>query len=211
VSLPDWLQPIGPVVITGKAEHMTGKLPLHVCRLCLPLRTQLSAPSYNGKCEGGSQQWGDPITKGNSCKGNHLIGGLLIVSENSSTIIMSGRMVAGRSGAGAVAESYILINTLRDLERLGQAGMSFWNLKAHSQWHTSSNKATPTSTWPHFLILLKLCRSLQNKHSNLWAYGAILIQTTIGSQDVLLCNMLGCVQIFNTHVKDRGCAICLSP
>ena len=34
---------------------MEGKLPLHVCRLCLPLRTQLSAPSYNGKCEGGSQ------------------------------------------------------------------------------------------------------------------------------------------------------------
>ena len=43
-----------PVVITGKAEHMVGKLPLHVCRLCLPLRTQLSVPSYNGKCEGGS-------------------------------------------------------------------------------------------------------------------------------------------------------------
>jgi hypothetical protein len=35
---------------------MAGKLPLHVCRLCLPLRTQLSAPSYNGKCEGGSSQ-----------------------------------------------------------------------------------------------------------------------------------------------------------
>jgi hypothetical protein len=35
---------------------MAGKLPLHVCRLCLPLRTQLSAPSCNGKCEGGSSQ-----------------------------------------------------------------------------------------------------------------------------------------------------------
>jgi hypothetical protein len=33
VSLPDWLQPIGPVVITRKAEHMAGKLPLHMCRL----------------------------------------------------------------------------------------------------------------------------------------------------------------------------------
>ncbi|EDL05128.1 mCG147141 [Mus musculus] len=32
---------------------MAGKLPLHVCRLCLLLRTQLSAPSCNGKCEGG--------------------------------------------------------------------------------------------------------------------------------------------------------------
>jgi hypothetical protein len=30
---PDWLQPIGPVVITRKAEHMAGKLPLHMCRL----------------------------------------------------------------------------------------------------------------------------------------------------------------------------------
>jgi hypothetical protein len=42
---------------------MAGKLPLHVCRLCLPLRTQLSAPSYNGKCEGGSQQCLLPISK----------------------------------------------------------------------------------------------------------------------------------------------------
>jgi hypothetical protein len=30
---PDWLQPIGPIVITRKAEHMAGKLPLHMCRL----------------------------------------------------------------------------------------------------------------------------------------------------------------------------------
>jgi hypothetical protein len=35
---------------------MAGKLPLHVCKLCLPLRTQLSAPSCNGKCEGGFLQ-----------------------------------------------------------------------------------------------------------------------------------------------------------
>ena len=54
--LPDWLQPICSVVITRKAEHMAGKLPLHVCRLCLLLRTQLSAPSCNGKCEGGFLQ-----------------------------------------------------------------------------------------------------------------------------------------------------------
>jgi hypothetical protein len=63
--LPDWLQPIGPVVIMGKAEHMAGKLPLHVCRLCLPLRTQLSAPSYNGKCEGGSSQFWRKISSTN--------------------------------------------------------------------------------------------------------------------------------------------------
>ena len=56
VSLPDWLQPIGRVVVTGKAEYMEWKITLaHVQITCLLLRTQLSAPSYNGKCEGGSQ------------------------------------------------------------------------------------------------------------------------------------------------------------
>jgi hypothetical protein len=35
---------------------MAVKPPLHVCRLCLLLRTQLSAPSCNGECEGGFPQ-----------------------------------------------------------------------------------------------------------------------------------------------------------
>jgi hypothetical protein len=41
VSLPDWLQPIGRVVVTGKAEHMEWKTtPAHAQIICLLLRTQ---------------------------------------------------------------------------------------------------------------------------------------------------------------------------
>ena len=40
----------------GRQSTWSGELPLaHAQIICLPLRTQLSAPSYNGKCEGGSQ------------------------------------------------------------------------------------------------------------------------------------------------------------
>jgi len=35
-------------------------------------------------------------------------------------------------------------------------GLSIWNLKAHPQWHTSSNKATPPNSATH----------------SLWVYGA---------------------------------------
>ena len=39
----------------GRQSTWGGKLPLaHAQIICLPLRTQLSAPSCNGKCEGGS-------------------------------------------------------------------------------------------------------------------------------------------------------------
>jgi hypothetical protein len=55
-----------------KAEHMAGKLPLHVCRLCLPLRTQLSAPSYNGKCEGGFPQKTNEIIRHKPKEANDL-------------------------------------------------------------------------------------------------------------------------------------------
>jgi hypothetical protein len=62
MSLPDWLQPIDRIVITGKAEHMEWKIiPAHAQIICLLLRTQdvdrMSAPSCNGKCEGGSSHW----------------------------------------------------------------------------------------------------------------------------------------------------------
>jgi hypothetical protein len=57
VSLPDWLQPIGRVDVTGKAEHMEWRTTLGICADCLPLRTQLSAPSCNGECGRGSQQF----------------------------------------------------------------------------------------------------------------------------------------------------------
>ena len=41
VSLPDWLQPIDRVVVTGKAEHMEWKTtPAHAQIICLLLRTQ---------------------------------------------------------------------------------------------------------------------------------------------------------------------------
>jgi hypothetical protein len=41
VLLPDWLQPIGRVVVTGKAEHMEWKTtPAHAQIICLLLRTQ---------------------------------------------------------------------------------------------------------------------------------------------------------------------------
>jgi hypothetical protein len=54
VSLPDWLQPIDRVVLTGKAEHMEWKnTPAHEQIICLLLRTQDVAPSCNGECEGG--------------------------------------------------------------------------------------------------------------------------------------------------------------
>ena len=41
-------------------------------------------------------------------KRKHLIGGLLIVSEAKSIIIMAGTMVAVRHGSGEVVERYIL-------------------------------------------------------------------------------------------------------
>jgi hypothetical protein len=41
MSLPDWLQPISRVVVTGKAEHMEWKTtPAHAQIICLLLRTQ---------------------------------------------------------------------------------------------------------------------------------------------------------------------------
>jgi hypothetical protein len=41
------------------------------------------------------------------------------------------------------------------------------DLKAHPQWHTSSNKATPTPIRPHLLtVLFPLCQAF--KHMSLW-------------------------------------------
>ena len=57
VSLPDWLQPIDRVVVTGKAEHMEWKTTRHMRRLFVYyLEHRMSAPSCNGECEGGSSQ-----------------------------------------------------------------------------------------------------------------------------------------------------------
>jgi hypothetical protein len=55
VSLPDWLQPIDRVVVTGKAEHTEWKTTRHMCRLFVYyLEHRMSAPSCNGECEGSS-------------------------------------------------------------------------------------------------------------------------------------------------------------
>jgi hypothetical protein len=53
--------PTGPVVIRRKAEHMAGENCPCTCADYLLLRTQLSAPSCNGKCECGSPQLTDYI------------------------------------------------------------------------------------------------------------------------------------------------------
>jgi hypothetical protein len=57
VSLPDWLQPIVWVFVTGKAEHMEWKTTWHMRRLFVYyLEHRMLAPSCNGECEGGSSQ-----------------------------------------------------------------------------------------------------------------------------------------------------------
>lgn len=49
--------------------------------------------------------------------------------------------------------------------------MDFGNLKAHSQWHTSSNRATPLQSFSNSH------HSLVTKHSYIWNRGDILTQT----------------------------------
>lgn len=39
-------------------------------------------------------------------------------------------------------------------ERDTGPGLSFWNFKVHLQWHTLSNRDTPTPTRPHVSIIL---------------------------------------------------------
>ena len=65
---------------------------------------------------------------------------------------------------------------MRQRELTGNS-MDLWDLKAHSQWHTS--------TRPHLLILPKQFHSTGTKHWNVWAYRAILTQTTMRSLDIL--------------------------
>ena len=48
--------PSAELTSRGRQSTWSGELPLaHAQIICLPLRTQLSAPSCNGECEGGSQ------------------------------------------------------------------------------------------------------------------------------------------------------------
>lgn len=51
--------------------------------------------------------------------------------------------------------------------------LGFWSLKVYPQWHTSSNKVTPTPKSPHFLICLVLIKQFHFvviECPNLWAY-----------------------------------------
>jgi hypothetical protein len=69
----------------------------------------------------------------------------------------------------------------REREKLGDwetgFGLAVWNCKAHSQWHTFTNEATPTPLRPH-LVLPKQSHPLVAKHSYMSLPGAILIQTS---------------------------------
>lgn len=54
----------------------------------------------------------------------------------------------------------------------------FGNLKAHTQWHTSCNKATPPNPPKQF-------HQWWIMYSNIWAYSVIIIQTTTSK---IFCN-----------------------
>ena len=53
-----------------------------------------------------------------------------------------GRMAVGRQ-TWCWSRSWELLETARRQREHTGNGMSFWSLKAHPRWHTSSNKATP--------------------------------------------------------------------
>jgi hypothetical protein len=50
-------------------------------------------------------------------------------------------MAAGRHDVGAVAKNPTAWSAR--IERGDGLGLEFWNLKAHPQWYTYSNKTTP--------------------------------------------------------------------
>lgn len=63
-----------------------------------------------------------------------------MLSEGESMAITA----EGVAAAGtAEAESYTLPDKHETQRELRGGGMGFWNLKAHPQWQTSSNKVTP--------------------------------------------------------------------
>lgn len=66
---------------------------------------------------------------------------------------------------GAVAGSlYVELTTMRQKEGELEYGVGFWNLQAHPQCHTSSNKATPCNSSQTF-------PQLGTKHSDIRTYG----------------------------------------
>lgn len=57
--------------------------------------------------------------------------------------IMAASGEGGKHGSGAGAESLYSDPQAGGRKRKTGSGLGFLNLKAHCQWHTSSNKATP--------------------------------------------------------------------
>jgi hypothetical protein len=107
---------------------MAGKLPLHVCRLCLPLRTQLSAPSCNGECEGGFPQ----IITGNSdftTRGGE--GGQLPVHKLLSEKVPSSPVSYRRATAGEAAE----------LQRFIQSTLGFFSRLCWRDRHSTPERS----------------------------------------------------------------------
>lgn len=82
-------------------------------------------------------------------------GGFLTVSEAWAIIILAGSMVASRHGAG---ECIWELHPDLQAEEENWAWNGPWNLKAHPQWLTSSNKATT-----NLLIMLREFHSLVTK------------------------------------------------
>lgn len=83
--------------------------------------------------------------QGNSSKEKHLIGDLPIVLEDYFLITMVGSRQTWSWKSSWVC--YILIHKLQaQSDRYWQTRVGFWNLRAHPQSYTSSNR-------PHLLIL----------------------------------------------------------
>lgn len=59
-------------------------------------------------------------------------------------------------------EFYIQTHKKQEERAIG-IGLGFWNLRAHSQWHTSSDKTPPPNS-------LLIAPQLVTKHANIWAY-----------------------------------------
>jgi len=73
----------------------------------------------------------------------------------------------------------------RQLQSSSGPGLGFWNLKAHSQWHTSSNKAT-------------LHNLFQQGHSlSIWTY-----EPTWGRSYSNYCIAIFTIDVASTAVKD---------
>jgi hypothetical protein len=107
-------------------------------------------------------------------KRKHLTGNLLTVSEGESMTTMVGSMAAGRQAwqwSSNWLKTYMWDNN-PNVERKPTGTL----------WASETSKptllGTSPPTRPHVLILPKQFHPLGTKYLSIWAYGAILIQTT---------------------------------